>query len=291
MAVPRLDSKLGGSKRTWRWNGRKVFVAEAGTGPLVLLVHGVYAGSSSYEFRKLYPLLAQRHRVVAMDLLGCGLSDRPKLTYSPDIFAQQIADAIDEFGRPAAVIASSLGAAFTVRAVAQKSLDVGTLVLTCPTGLAGVLDGQRTRFQASLTNLIMAPGIGEVLFNGLASRPSLKWFLETQAYADPQSATPEVIENYWIATHQSGSRYVPAHFVGGALNCPIGMDLPRIDAPVLILWGERAGNTSPVKTAPQYAELARRGELTTFDRSKLLPHEEEPNACAERIECFLAAHP
>jgi pimeloyl-ACP methyl ester carboxylesterase len=67
MAIPSLTSKLGGSHRKWRWNGRDVFVAEAGSGPSVLLVHGIYAGSSSYEFRKLFPLLAEHHRVVAFD--------------------------------------------------------------------------------------------------------------------------------------------------------------------------------------------------------------------------------
>jgi pimeloyl-ACP methyl ester carboxylesterase len=211
------------------------------------------------------------------------------MEYSPDVFVQQIADAVRELTpQPAAIVASSLGAAFTVRAVARTPLDTGSLVLTCPTGLEGVLDGERTSLQRRITNLIMTPGIGELLFNGLASRPSLRWFLENQAYADPQSATQEVVEYYWTATHQPGSRYVPAHFVGGALNCPIADDLPRIDAPVLVLWGERAQQTSPVRTAPQYANLARRGELTTFDQSKLLPHEEQPNAYAERIERFLS---
>ena len=51
-------------------------------GRLVLLVHGIYAGASSYEFRKIAPLLAKRHRVIAFDLLGCGLSEMPDLQYS-----------------------------------------------------------------------------------------------------------------------------------------------------------------------------------------------------------------
>ena len=290
MEVPKLESKLSGRQGRWRWQGHDIFVAEAGTGPLVLLVHGIYAGSSSYEFRKLFPLLAQRHRVVAMDLLGCGLSDRPNMRYSADIFVAQIADAMAAFGpNPAAVVASSLGAAFTVRAAARQTAGIGGLALVCPTGLAGTLDRDPTRFQKAITNLIMTPGIGEALFNGLASRPSLKWFLENQAYADPQSATPEIVEYYWVATHQPGSRYVPAHFVGGALNCSIESDLPRIASPILVIWGERAEKTSPVSSAPQYVQRARRGELATFDQSRLLPHEEQPNACAERLERFIAS--
>ena len=74
-----LTSALGGMRKPWRWRGYDIFASEAGQGPLVLLVHGIYAGSSSFEFRKLFPLLARKHRVVAIDLLGSGLSERPNI--------------------------------------------------------------------------------------------------------------------------------------------------------------------------------------------------------------------
>lgn len=287
MAVPPLQSKLFGSVQPWRWEGHRIFVVEAGSGPLVFLIHGIYAGSSSYEFRKIFPMLALRYRVIAMDLLGCGLSAHPNIAYGPNLFARQIADAIGALGRPAAIIASSLGAAFTVRALASGEASTDALALICPTGLAGTLDRRRTQFQIALTNLVLTPGVGQLLFDGLASRPSLKWFLTNQAYADPDSATPEVIEYYWIATHQPGSRFVPAHFVGGALNCPIREDLPRIAAPLLVLWGERADGPSPVSTANEYVRLAQHGELATFPTARLLPHEEEPTAFLKRFERFI----
>jgi pimeloyl-ACP methyl ester carboxylesterase len=256
----------------------------------VLLVHGIYAGSSSYEFRKLFPLLARRYRVVALDLLGCGLSDKPNLVYSADLFVDQIVDAIAEFGsNPSAVIGSSLGAAFTVRAVARAGEAVSALALVCPTGMAGTLERKPVAIQNGIRRLVLTPGIGEVFFNMLASRPSLRWFLKNQAYADPKSITPEIMNYYWAATHQRGSRYVPAHFVGGALNCPIGDDLPRVTAPVLVAWGEEAKGVSPIDSAPVYVESARDGRLETFAHSRLLPHEEEPELFASRIEAFIDA--
>ena len=92
-----LTSALGGMRKPWRWRGYDIFASEAGQGPLVLLVHGIYAGSSSYEFRKLFPLLARKHRVVAIDLLGSGLSERPNIDYSADLFVDQIVDAVASF--------------------------------------------------------------------------------------------------------------------------------------------------------------------------------------------------
>lgn len=63
-----------------RWiemDGMRVFVREAGSplAPAVLLPHGYPC--SSYEFRNLMPLLADKWRLVAPDFPGCGLSDTP----------------------------------------------------------------------------------------------------------------------------------------------------------------------------------------------------------------------
>ncbi len=58
-------------------DGHQIFYREAGnpTDPTVLLLHG--APASSYMFRGLIPLLADRWHVMAPDLLGFGLSDSP----------------------------------------------------------------------------------------------------------------------------------------------------------------------------------------------------------------------
>ncbi|MGH7747328.1 MAG: alpha/beta fold hydrolase, partial [Candidatus Dormibacteria bacterium] len=81
-AGPLPTDELGGRSLHWRFRGYEIFTREFGAGPPILLVHGVYAGASSYEYRKLAPRLAERGRVLAFDLLGCGLSEMPKLRYT-----------------------------------------------------------------------------------------------------------------------------------------------------------------------------------------------------------------
>jgi pimeloyl-ACP methyl ester carboxylesterase len=289
---PLPTNHLGGTQRHWTWRGYNIFAAEAGNGPLVVLVHGIYAGASSYEFRKLFPQLAANHRVVAFDLLGCGLSDRPNINYSAELFVEQIVDALGEFGtEPTTLVGSSMGGAFAIRATARATDRVAQLVAICPTGLGGVLDADPTGAQLAVTALLRAPVIGETLFNALASRPSLRWFLEHQSYADKSSVTPEIVEHYYAVTHQSGARYVPAYFVGGGLNLDVARDLPFITAPVLIAWGERAPSVSKVENAAEFLKLAQRGSLVTFANSGLLPHEEQPDDMRAAIETFLAAEP
>lgn len=285
---PEPTNALGGTVRRWNWRGHGIFSTESGSGPLVVLVHGVYAGASSYEYRKLFPLLAVNHRVVAFDLLGCGLSDRPNLGYSADLFTELVIDALADAGatEPVTVVGSSLGAAFAIRAAARSKQRIAGVVAICPTGLGGVLDRSPNGAQLALTGTVRTPLLGEALFNGLASRPSIRYFLGRSSYADSASATPEIIDHYYAVAHQRGARYVPAHFVGGMLNCNIAQDLPFVDAPILVAWGEHASSFSPLANAGEFLKLAQNAKLVTFANSGLLPHEEEPEAMCAAIEAF-----
>ena len=261
---------------------------ELGAGATVMLVHGIYAGASSYEFRKLAPLLAQKYRVVVLDLLGCGLSEMPDLDYSAELFIEQIVDALGLFADgPMTLVGSSLGGAFAVRAAGRAPDRVHRLVTIAPTGIAGVLDGDPKAAQRVVRAVFASPLVGELAFNALASRPSLRYFLRTQSYADAASITRDVVDNYYAVTHQPGARYVPANFVGGSLNCDVAQDLPFVEAPLLVLWGEEASRTNPVGNAALFARLAREAYVETFPHSGLLPHEEAPLDVARAIELFI----
>ena len=76
-----LSNRLGGELRYYRWRGGDLAYAVAGEGEPLLLVHGIYAGASSFEFRKNFGELSRSFRVYALDLLGCGLSERPRRRY------------------------------------------------------------------------------------------------------------------------------------------------------------------------------------------------------------------
>ena len=281
---------VGGIRRSWSWRGYDIFATESGRGPLVVLVHDVGAGASSFEFRKLVPLLARDHRVVAIDLLGCGLSELPDLDYTSEFFVDLIVDALGEFSDgPTTLVGSGAGGAFAIRAAARVPERVVRLVLIAPTGLSGVLSEEPTGGQRALGVLLRSPIAGESAFNAIASKAGLRNHLRRKVYGNPAEVTDEIVDHYYAVAHQLGARYVPAALVGGALNCNIARDLPFVEAPVLVLWGERASDVNPVRHAYEYVRLAREGTLVTFPDSGLLPHEEEPESAAAAIEGF-ASH-
>lgn len=92
--MPLVD---GVSHRTVRARGLDFHVAEAGAGDdVVLCLHGW--PQHWYEWRHLMPALADRHRVLAMDLRGFGWSDAPAKGYEKENLADDVLAVLDELG-------------------------------------------------------------------------------------------------------------------------------------------------------------------------------------------------
>src|SRR4051812_8986199 len=62
--------------KTYRHRGRAIFYRDAGSGPVLLAIHGF--PSASWDWHLLWPELTARFRVIAPDMLGYGWSDKPR---------------------------------------------------------------------------------------------------------------------------------------------------------------------------------------------------------------------
>ncbi len=93
-AIPEVE---GVSHRTVRARGLDFHVAEAGAGEdVVLCLHGW--PQHWYEWRHLMPALADRHRVLALDLRGFGGSDAPRRGYEKENMASDVLAVLDALG-------------------------------------------------------------------------------------------------------------------------------------------------------------------------------------------------
>lgn len=96
-SVSELPHVEGVTHRTVRARGLDFHVAEAGQGDdVVLCLHGW--PQHWYEWRQLMPALADRHRVLALDLRGCGWSDAPRDGYEKEDMATDVLAVLDELG-------------------------------------------------------------------------------------------------------------------------------------------------------------------------------------------------
>ncbi len=268
--VEPLDSPLPGRQRRLRWRGMDVSYTEAGDpdAPDLVLFHGVNAAGTSGEFRNVFEDLAREYHVVAPDLPGFGLSDRPPLQYRPELYEAFVADFVDRFEDPA-VVASSLTAAYVTAAVASGA-DVSRLVLICPTTTGGPEPNR------ALQALVRAPVVGQSLFGLLTSKPGIRYFNADHGYYDTSTLTEEWVDYEWQTAHQPNARFPAAAFVSGHLNSDLdlGQTLAGVDVPVTLVWGREA-EVTPLSDGRDVADAAD-ARLVVFDDAKLLPHVEYP---------------
>ena len=281
-----IPDRLGGSRRRYRWEGWDLSYSVAGEGEPLLLVHGVYAGASSFEFRKKFRELSKDFRVYALDLLGCGRSERPDRRYGPGDVASQVEDFVrEEIGGQAHLVASSLSAALVVPAAVRSPRHFKKLVLICPTGY-GTLDRPSGRLGDVIYGLFRAPVLGDTLYHAIVSRWGLRYFLEGMTYNDPGLVTEEVVDDYYRTTHQKGARFFVAAFVAGKLNLGVADLWPRVPHRTLICWGLEA-ETTPVGHAQRFVGHNPRSEPRYFKDAALLPHDERAETFNEEVKAFL----
>lgn len=117
-------------------DGVRTRYLEAGDpqGPAILLLHGT-AGSLE-NFCANFGPLAESHRVIGIDMLGCGYTDKPDRPYLIEDYAEHALAAMVALGiREAAVIGVSLGSWVGARLAVDHPDRVSRLVMVAPAGV------------------------------------------------------------------------------------------------------------------------------------------------------------
>src|SRR5437870_3203029 len=109
-------------------DGVRVRYLEAGSGPALLLIHGLLG--YAFSWRRNLAEFAEQRRVVALDLPGLGYSDRAVVDCSLRGLAEFVGRFMDASGIPVAdVIARSHGGALAVQLALTAPERVRSLVL------------------------------------------------------------------------------------------------------------------------------------------------------------------
>ena len=131
----KLEWKPEGYKQ-WNWRGYKINYIESGSSknPPLFLIHGF--GASAFHWRYNIPALSEKYHVFAFDMLGFGLSDKPIITYSSELWRDQALDFIENViksvNNKACVIAgNSLGGFTALYAASTKEAIDKNLIKAC----------------------------------------------------------------------------------------------------------------------------------------------------------------
>jgi pimeloyl-ACP methyl ester carboxylesterase len=274
-----------GRGRRYAWREGEVSFQDLGTGSPLLLVHSLAPGQDSEQWRPAAERLAGDHRVIAVDLLGWGRSERPSLEYDGELYIGLIADLLQEVvGERAALVAAGLPAAYALQVAVDRPELVSALALVAPAGLDLHSDEPDLR-DALLHWALRLPVLGTSLLNLYTSRSALA---QVHTRAGAASEDPTRIEHQYRSSHQRGAHAALAALLAGYSNHGASEALSRLAAPLWLAWG-RAATHPPLAAADLWLHRAPRARLEVFEASANLPHLEEPAAFASRLGRWLAA--
>ena len=260
-----------------------VFYKVSGEGKPVLLIHDINESSSSMEWCYLEKELSKTNKVYTIDLLGCGRSDKPKLTYNSFLYVQLINDFIrDVIGEQTDIIATGKSVSPVIMSTKLREEAVDRIILINPADLVELGDIP-DRFSKIKKAVITCPIIGTFIYNMLHTSDSIFNTFINDYYSDSNTDFSEVCEYYYESAHKdkSGSKYLYASLQGGNLNMNINHGLKVLDKDIIIISGEDYYESDYVPE--EYAELNENIECISIMNASYLPQLETPEKVLDII--------
>lgn len=281
----------------WQWQGLPIRYQTAGTqGPAVVLIHGF--GASSDHWRKNLPVLGATLRVYAIDLVGFGLSAKPKpghpIAYRFETWGDQILSFCREVvGASAFLVGNSIGCIVALQAAVMAPAQVrGVVMLDCSLRL--LHERKRLslpwyrRYAAPVLQRVLANrAIGHYFFSRLA-RPQVIRRILLQAYGRKEAVSDELVELLLRPAREPGAADVFLAFIAYSQG-PLAEDLlPQLHSPVLILWGT-ADPWEPIALGRLLAEFPAVEAFIPLEGIGHCPQDEAPEQVNPILAEWIAA--
>jgi pimeloyl-ACP methyl ester carboxylesterase len=237
------------------------------------LIHDVYPGADLHEFEHNVGELARRHAVYALDLLGFGQSEAPRLKYTAATYVRLISDFLsDVVAEPAAVMASGLTCAYVADVAAARPELFTKLVLVCPRAASTCVDSPRW-FAPVRRLFLTTPPLGASFFETTAGHAELSLFLRG-IFHNARHVTRELVARLRDNARRPGTIHPCASLITGYLDKQMSGPLCRVERPVLLVYGRDALAT-PADHGAHLLALARRGSLEIVEDAGAWPHHEQ----------------
>ncbi len=268
-------------------HGHQVVYRVAGSGPPVVLVHGMV--NSSRHWRAVAEQLAQHYTVIAPDLVGHGDSATPRGDYSLGAHASVIRDLLSALGiERATLVGHSLGGGVAMVFFWQFPERVERLALVSSGGLG--------RQVSPLLRGAALPGAGALISLACDRRVTAALDRTGERLRERGSGLGVQLQAVARALRPLETRGARAAFVHTlrAVIDPRGQRVAANDrlyllagVPVLIVWGGR-DRTIPIEHGRAAHAALPHSRFVTLPRAAHFPHLEDPEGLADALEDFIA---
>lgn len=260
--------------KTVRVQGHQIAYLDQGTGPPVILIHGF--GGSMWQWEHQQQALTQQFRLITLDLLGSGLSEKPEIEYLPDQMLDFLVGFMDALQIPnATLIGNSMGAGLALGMALKHPTRVEKLVLIdgLPPQIMKQLTSPTLRGAIETRMPVWLISLGNWLFNGIGTESFLKEMVH-----DHRLLTSAVIERSNRNRRRPGIIH-PIMAVRNALPVwerDYAPHLTTITHPTLLIWGEQ-DQIFPLPVGKELHRLIPHSQFVGIPDAGHLPQWERPD--------------
>jgi pimeloyl-ACP methyl ester carboxylesterase len=264
---------------------RRAFV-KLGSGPALLLLHGLGADHTTWS--PVLDSLARRYTVIAPDLLGHGMSDKPRADYSVGGFANGMRDLLTvlDIDR-ATVVGHSFGGGVAMQFAYQFPERTERLVLVGSGGLgpevSAAIRAITTTGFYQVMGLLTLPGVCRVGSAGLRalSRTGIKEFRDFDEVA-------EIYRSFEDPAARAAIRHVVRAVVDWKGQIVTMADRAYLTEamPMCVIWGAD-DRVIPVSHAERASALAPRARIEVLPNAGHFPHKDHPERFVKVLNDFV----
>lgn len=276
------------SGKYFHWKHGDIFYQVSGSGRPLLLIHDLTVFSSSYEWSKIAEELSDTFTVYSIDLIGCGKSDKPAITYTNYFYVQMITDFVNEVIKEKThVAATGLSSSFVLMANAVNHNLFDEIMLVSPKNPA-VLKQTPDKRSKLLVRLFDLPIIGKTLYYIATNKTNTDYYLTEKCFYNPFHLPGSVAKSYYAAAHNTSNgngKSLLASIEGNYLNIDISNAVRNADNRLVIVNGMHNDNRKDIVKA--YEKLNENVIIEEVDDAKHLPQLESVGEMLEVMYTFL----
>ena len=278
--INRRGLTLAENENYYVWRNGTIYYEKKGSGTPLLLIHDLNPIASSYEWSKVIDKLSKTHTVYAIDLLGCGKSDKPAISYVNYLYVELVNDFIEHvIQQKTDLLVTGESFTFAVMAARMNQSMIGKITAINPTDTTHNVQSP-TEYSRLVKHVFELPIIGTFIYNLVANKVTIQKQFREKYYYDATKMSYTLPDIYYETAHLQGSngKYLYASMLGKYTNINIIHALKLIESPIHFIITDAAS-----EEIVDYMKYHDQLTIDHIERAGYLPQLEKPEKVIKLI--------
>ena len=278
--INRRGLTLAENENYYVWRNGTIYYEKKGSGAPLLLIHDLNPIASSYEWSKVIDKLSKTHTVYAIDLLGCGKSDKPAISYVNYLYVELVNDFIEHvIHQKTDLLVTGESLTFAVMAARMNQSMIGKITAINPTDTTHNVQSP-TECSRLVKHVFELPIIGTFIYNLIANKVTIQRQFREKYYYDATKMSYTLPDIYYETAHLQGSngKYLYASMLGKYTNINIIHALKLIESPIHFIITDAAS-----EEIVDYMKYHDQLTIDHIERAGYLPQLEKPEKVIKLI--------